>query len=477
MAMGRKDRDRQDVLWIAADEIVRGEGHVFYRALNNLFRRHDFDAFVEAEVQKSGVFSNGVGRPSVAPGIYFRMSLVGYFEGLSSERGVAWRCADSMALREFLGYEMTKETPDHSTLSRWRRKLPLAVHHAVFEWVVRMSRQEGILKGRKVAIDSTTLEASAAMKTIVRKADGATYRQYLKKLAKAEGIDDPTPQDLQRMDRKRPGKKVSNRTWKSKTDGDARIARLKAGNTHMAYKAENAIDIESRITVAAEVHMADRGDTLTIHKTLLAADETTMRAGVGGGIKTVILDRGYHSDAVVRDLQSKGFRGYVAEPKRGTRNWQRQRRRDGDQVVDERQKAYYANRRRARSETGKQLQKKRAEFPERAFAHLKRTGGLARVFVRGRWEVGKKLQTHVAAANLGVILRALIGIGTPRNLQGRSKAFLDTLFSVVSVLAGALLILMGLRNRSRKYKRNSGHQWGSSRVMIAIPGRLLTETT
>lgn len=474
MAMGRKDRDRQDVIWIAADEIVRGEGHVFYEALNNLFKRYDFDVFVEAEVEKSRVFSNGVGRPSVAPGIYFRMSLVGYFEGLSSERGVAWRCADSMALRDFLGYEMTRETPDHSTLSRWRRKLPLAVHHAVFEWVVRMSRQEGILKGRKVAIDSTTLEANAAMKTIVRKADGATYRQYLKKLAKAEGIDDPTQQDLQRMDRKRSGKKVSNRTWKSKTDGDARIARLKAGNTHMAYKAENAIDIESRITVAAEIHTADRGDTLTIHKTLLAADETTMRAGVEGGIETVILDRGYHSDAVLGDLHSQGISGYVAEPKRGTRNWQRQRRRDGDEVVDERQQRYYANRRRARSETGKQLQKKRAEFPERAFAHLKKTGGMARVFVRGRWEVGKKLQSHVSAANLGVILRALIGIGTPRSLQGRSKAFLDALFRVVSVLAGVILVITGLLNRSRKYKRNSGHRWDSRSAMTAIPDRLMT---
>ena len=477
MAMGRKDRDQQDVLWIAADEIVRVEGHVFYRALNKLFKRYDFDAFVEAEVEKSGVFSNGVGRPSVAPGTYFRMSLVGYFEGLSSERGVAWRCADSIALRDFLGYEMTKETPDHSTLSRWRRKLPLAVHHAVFEWVVRMSRQEGILKGRRVAIDSTTLEANAAMKTIVRKADGATYRQYLKKLAKAEGIEDPTPQDLQRMDRKRPGKKVSNRSWKSKTDGDARIARLKAGNTHMAYKAENAVDIESRITVAAEVHTADRGDTITINKTLLAADETTMRAGVEGGIKDVILDRGYHSDSVLVDLESKGYRGYVAEPKRDTRNWQRQRKRDGEQVVADRQKAYYANRRRARSAAGKRLQKKRAEFPERAFAHLKRTGGLARVFVRGRREVGKKLQTHVAAANLGVILRALIGIGTPRNLQGRSKAFLETLSGVASVLAAALLVLMDLLNRSRKYKRDSGHRWVSSRVMITIPGRLLPAST
>ncbi|MEO6325202.1 MAG: transposase, partial [Thermoanaerobaculia bacterium] len=417
MAMGRKELDRQDVMWIAADEIVRGEGHVFYRALNNLFKRHDFDSFAEGVVEKSRVFSNGVGRPSVAPGIYFRMTLVGYFEGLSSERGIAWRCADSMSLREFLGYEMTKEMPDHSTLSRWRRKLPLSVHRAVFEWIVRLARQEGILKGRKIAIDSTTLEANAAMKTIVRKADGATYQQYLKKLAQAEGIENPKAQDLQRMDRKRKTKKVSNRTWKSESDGDARIARMNAGNTRMAYKVENAIDIESRITVAAEVHLADQGDTATIHKTLLAADETTMKAGVEGGIKTVIADRGYHSDAVLLNMHAKGYRGYVAEPKRGTRNWQKQRRRDGDEAVAARQQAFYANRRRGQSKAGKQLQKKRAEFPERAFAHLKRTGGLARVFVRGRREVGKKLQSYMGAANVSVRL-------TPYLIRGGGLASL-----------------------------------------------------
>ena len=434
MAMGRKERDRQDVMWIAADEIVRGEGHIFYVALNNLFRRHGFDEFVEGLVEKSKVFADGVGRPSVAPGIYFRMSLVGYFEGLSSERGIAWRCADSMSLREFLGYELTQETPDHSTLSRWRRKLPEAAHREVFEWVVKMAREEGILKGRKVAIDATTLEANAAMKSIVRKADGATYQDYLKKLAKAEGIENPTPQDLQRMDRKRRGKKLSNRNWKSKTDGHARIARLKDGRTHMAYKVENAMDIESRITVASEVHAADQGDPQTIGKTLLAADETVMNAGVPGGIETAIADRGYHADAVLEDLAQKGYKAFIAEPKRGKRNWKQQRRRDGDEVVDRRKRVFYANRRRTRSQTGRGLQKKRAEYPERGFAHLKRTGGLARLFVRGKREVTKKVQSYVTAANLGVILFALIGIGTPRSLQGRLRRAVEVLFALIRSL-------------------------------------------
>ena len=434
MAMGRKDRDRQETMWIASGEIVRGEGHVFYVALNNLFRRHSFDQFVEGLIETSGIFADGVGRPSVAPGIYFRMSLVGYFEGLSSERGIAWRCADSMSLREFLGYELTQETPDHSTLSRWRRKLPEKAHREVFEWVVKMAREEGILKGRKVAIDATTLEANAAMKTIVRKADGATYQDYLKKLAKAEGIEHPTPKDLQRMDRKRRGKKVSNRNWKSKTDGHARIARLKDGRTRMAYKVENAMDIESRITVASEVHAADQGDSKTIGKTLLSADETVMNAGVAGGITDAIADRGYHADTVLEEMEIKGYRAYIAEPNRGRRNWKAQRRRDGDDVVTRRQRVFYVSRRRSRSRRGRSLQKKRAEYPERGFAHLKRTGGLARVFVRGRREVTKKVQSYVAAANLGVILHALLGIGTPRSLQGRLRKALAAVFTLVGSL-------------------------------------------
>lgn len=438
MAMGRKDRERQDTMWVAVSEIARSEGHVFYAALNRLFQKHGFDAFVEGLVEKSGLFASGMGRPSVAPGIYFRMSMVGYFEGLSSERGIAWRCADSMSLREFLGYELTQDTPDHSTLSRWRRNLPEKLHREVFEWVVGVAREEKILKGRRVAIDSTTMEANAAMKSIVRKADGATYQDYLKKLAKAEGIENPTPQDLQRLDRKRRGKRASNKDWKSKTDTNARIARMKDGRTHMAYKVENAMDVQSRITLAAEVHMADQGDPATVARTLLSADETVMNAGVEGGIHEVILDRGYHADAVLETLEEKGFRGYVAEPKRGRRNWTKQRRRDGDERVTRRQRALYGNRRRSRSGRGRQFQKLRAEFPERGFAHLKRTGGLTRVFVRGKREVTKKVQSYVAAANLSVILHALLGMGTPRGLQGRVRNALAAILSVWRFLSAPL---------------------------------------
>ena len=262
-----------------------------------------------------------------------------------------------MSLREFLGYELTQETPDHSTLSRWRRNLPETLHREVFEWVVLTAHEEGVLKGRKVAIDSTTMEANAAMKSIVRKADGVTYQAYLKKLAKAEGIENPTPQHLQRMDRKRRGKKASNKEWKSKTDSHARMARLKGGRTRMAYKVENVMDIQSRITVAAHVHLADQADPATIGKTVLSTDETVMNAGIEGGIEDVILDRAYHADAVLEKLDETGYRAYIAEPKRGRRNWTKQSKRDGDERVARRKRVFYGNRRRSRSRRGRHLQR------------------------------------------------------------------------------------------------------------------------
>ena len=175
------------------------------------------------------------------------MLLVGYFEGISSEREIAWRCADSLSLREFLGYELTERTPDHSTLSGLRRKLNVALHREIFEWVLQVAREEGILKGRRVALNATTLQANASMKkSLVRRCDGSSYQKYLKKLAKAEGIEEPTKEDLQQLDRGRKGKKLSNKSWKSSTDSQTRITKMKDGTTRLAYKAENAVGPSER---------------------------------------------------------------------------------------------------------------------------------------------------------------------------------------------------------------------------------------
>ena len=207
------------------------------------------------------------GRPSMAPGVYFRSLLIGYFEGLDSERGIAWRTADSLSLRKFLGYALDEATPDHSTISRTRRLYWLETHKAIFRWVLKILDEEGLISGRTVSIDATTLEANAAMKSIVRRDNGQSYNDYLKELAHAAGIENPTREQLARLDRKRK-KKGSNQEWKSPSDPDARITKMKDGRTHLAHKAEHAVDLTSGALLALTLQPADQGDTTTIHKTL-----------------------------------------------------------------------------------------------------------------------------------------------------------------------------------------------------------------
>jgi len=372
------------------------------------------------------------------------MLLVGYFEGLSSERGIAWRCADSLSLREFLGYELTERTPDHSTLSGLRRKLNVPLHREIFEWILGVAREEGILKGRRVALDATTLQANASMKkSLVRRCDGSSYQKYLKKLAKAEGIEEPTKEDLQRLDRGRKGKKLSNKSWKSSTDSEARITKMKDGTTRLAYKAENAVDLPSGVIVAAEVHGADQGDPATLPRTLQQADETLMQVGIEGGIQDIVADRGYHADAVVDRLQTLGYRTCIAErPQK--RNWKAVARRVGHETMRRLRRAFRRNRRRLRSAAGRQLQKLRAEYPERSFAHLCVTGGLRRVYVRGRENVQKRLQLHAAAANLGIVMRKILGAGTPRGLQGRLAALVALFFALMGAFRHVLDLMEGI---------------------------------
>jgi transposase len=442
--MGRRRTERQGALFVEAEELARPEGRTFYTALNDLLSGHGFDRFCEERVSAEKVFDETMGRPSVPPGVYFRMLLVGYFEGLSSERGIAWRCADSLSLREFLGYELTERTPDHSTLSGLRRKLDVALHREIFEWVLQVAHEEGLLKGRRVALDATTLQANASMKkSLVRRCDGSSYQKYLKKLAKAEGIEEPTKEDLQRLDRGRKGKKLSNKSWKSSTDGEARITKMKDGTTRLAYKAENAVDLSSGVIVAAEVHGADQGDPATLPRTLQQADETVMQAGIEGGIQDIVADRGYHADAVVDRLQALGYRTCIAErPQK--RNWKAVACRVGHETMRRLRRAFRRNRRRLRSAAGRQLQRLRAEYPERSFAHLCVTGGLRRVFVRGRKNVQKRLQLQAAAANLGIVMRKILGAGTPRGLQGRLAAHVALFSALMGAFRHVLDLMEGI---------------------------------
>jgi transposase len=440
-------------MWVATSDLPKSPGHPFYQRLNRVLAANSFDAFVEASCRR--FYAAKMGRPSLPPGRYFRLMLLGYFEGLGSERGMAWRAADSLAIRSFLGLELDEAAPDHSTISRTRRLIDVETHERVFTWVLERLAKEGLLVGKTVGIDATTLEANAAMRTIVRRDTGASYDEFLKGLAKASGIKTPTREALARLDRRRK-KKGSNDDWTSPSDPDAKITKMKDGRTHLAHKAEHAVDVDTGAIVAVTVQGADEGDTTTIGKTLEEAEEqldAVMESGDGDelhfdGLSEVVADKGYHSDRIMIELEGLGWRSYVSEPDRGRRKWK-------DDNLDA-QEAVYANRRRIRGERGKRLQQMRGELLERPFAHLYETGGMRRTHLRGHTNILKRLLIHAAGFNLGLVMRASIGVGTPRGLQGALKAFLGSLARLIRSLDPVLGAIMGDPHTNRLRPR----AWG-----------------
>jgi transposase len=419
MAMGtRKKRQRQEALWYGG-ELPTAPGHPFYKRLNEVLDAAKFDPFCETSC--AAFYHQKLGRPSLPPGQYFRIMMIGFFEGLDSERGIAWRVADSLTLRQFLSIGLDEKTPDHVTISRTRRLIDSETHHRIFNFVLEQLARTGLIKGKTIGVDSTTLEANAAMKSIVRRDTGENYMTYLKRLAEAEGIVAEDAAALLRMDRKRK-KKTSNDEWKNPSDGEAEVTKLKDGRTAFAYKAENAVDMETGAIVAVTTHGGAAADTSTVKETVIdaalaVADLIAEQTTEGkyevhpDGVQEVVADKGYHSNEVVLGLTEMAVRTYIAEPDRGRRNW----------IGKAAEKvAVYDNRRRIQANRGKNLQRQRGERIERNFAHQFDTGGLDRLYVRGKENVSKKFLIQAAACNLALLMRSRYGSGKPR--AGHDKA-------------------------------------------------------
>jgi transposase len=397
--------------------LPKSQGHAFYRSLNELLAEVHFDRTVEEKCIP--FYHSHLGRRSIPPGVYFRMLLVGYFEGIGSQRGIAWRCGDSLSLREFLGIPLTKETPDHSSLTRVRDRLPLEIHTAVFQWVLKLAADKGLIKGKTVAVDSTTLEANAAMKSIVRRDTGEDWNEYLRRLLQEqEGVENPTDEELRRFDRNRKDKRVSNEEWMSSTDEASCIGKMKDGRTHLLYKAEHAVDLETEVVLAAPMYHGDFGDPDTMVDSLMDAQTNLSEAGIDVEITEAPADKGYHATDTLELADSLNIRTYIPEPKRrGKRNW--------EGVPEEKRRAVLNNRRRIRGARSKRLQRLRSERVERSFAHICETGGARRSWLRGLEKVQKRYLIAVAAHNLGLIMRKVFGIGTPRGLQAEGGLVLS----------------------------------------------------
>lgn len=442
MSMRPRPTEKQPELWIATSDLARTPGHPFYERLNAVLAEAGFDAFVEEQCRS--YYAEGKGRPSIPPGTYMRMLLVGFFEGLDSERGIAWRCADSLSLRHFLGLDLSERTPDHSSLCRIRQRLDVEVYEEIFAFVLKVLARKGLLKGRTIGVDATTLEANAALRSIVRRDDGTGYEEYLNTLAKASGIETPTRMDRAKIDKKRP-KKGSNDDWKHPHDPDAKITKLKDGRTHLGHKAEHSVDMVTGAVLAVTVQDATLGDSTSLLTTMEATIENVRAVHqdpeCDGTLSDRVLtewvaDKGYHSNATMELMETCELSGYISEPDRGCRRWRNKHvARDGT----------YANRRRIATKRGKKLMRKRGELLERTFAHCLVTGAMRRTHLRGHENILKRYLVHVAGFNLSLVMRQMLGVGTPRGFAAVAGACRELLSHVMRALLGIALP----RNRFR----------------------------
>ena len=429
MALGRR-KGKQASLWVAGKDLPRSMGHPFYSALEKVLVAGDFDRFVEDLCAEH--YAKRQGRPSIPPGVYFRMLFVGYFEGMTSQRGIAWRCQDSLSIRDFLGLGPTERSPDHSSMTVIRQRLPFEIFEAVFRFVLECAQEHGLVKGKTVAVDATFLEASAAMKSIVRRDTGENWGEYIKRLAEEEGVENPSDDDARRLDRKRK-KSVSNEEWVSETDPDSRIAKMKDGRTHLAYKAEHAVDLDTDVVVAASVYRADHSDYESAANTLDDANEHLAAVDEELAIEEAVMDKGYHAVDTLVACERRAIRTYVPERQAsGRRNWK-------DKPVGS-EHAFRGNRRRIRGPRNAGLQRRRSELVERSFAHSCESGGGRRSHLRGLYDVSKRWIVHLAARNLGAVIRSVTGVGTPRAHQAEEGA--------VSLLHGAMTALIRLQART-----------------------------
>jgi len=430
MAMG-KMKPKEQTLFVSYDDLPRSAGHPFYVKLNELLEEAGFDRWLEKRCAQYYSQEEKRGQPSIPPGVYFRMLLVGYFEGIDSQRGIAWRCSDSLSLRDFLGIALGYQTPDHSTMTNTRKRLPPEVFTEMFQFVLQIAVVKDLVAGKTVGVDSTTLEANAAMKSIMRRDTGEDWKQYVTRLMREEGVieatHEPSDEEVRRYDKKRKNKKVSNEEWVSKTDPDSRIAKMKDGRTHLAYKAEHVVDLKSDLVLAAEILPADQGDTQTMMDSVLQAQINLQAANSPQQIEEAAADKGYHAAENLELCDAFSVRSYIPERQ------QPHEARWSDKPP-EMKRATYNNRRRVRRAKGRALQRLRSELCERTFAHICDSGGMRRTWLRELVNVSKRYVIAAAAHNLGRILRKLFGIGKPRVLQGEGGFAALAYFAVTCVL-------------------------------------------
>jgi transposase len=431
-----KKKAAQSEFWIAADQVVTSARSGFYAKLDETLESFGFAAKVR-EVCAPAYDKSGVGRPGIDPAVYLKMLMVGFFEDLPSERAIAARCADSIAIRQFLGYELTEVTPDHSSLSIIRQRLAGPIYEQVFTLVLSALQQHGLLRGKNVGFDSSVMEANASLRGLVNRNTGEAYWDYVKRLAAQSGIDPENSAAVRKFDRQRP-KKMSNQEWENPDDPDAKIGPKKDGATDMIYKPQTVVDLDTGAIVGADVLPGDQADTQAAAPSILEAQQNINVACEQDRnemtVQTATADKGYYAVGPLQELQREQIKTVICDPVSNRRM---------DKLELDEQRTVKAAGRSTRSQYGKELLSKRGQHIERAFAHILDCGGMRRATLRGLQNLQKRFKLAAAFYNLSQLMRQLFGVGTPKQCEAMGRATLGRfLYRWVIGLLAALANLM-----------------------------------
>lgn len=441
-----KTPDTQQSLWLPTAEIVSTPAGGFYQKLDEALSSFGFGDRVRALCEPFYCTDESVGgRPGIDPEVYFKMLLVGFFEDISSERGIATRCGDSLSIRQFLHYSLTETTPHHSSFTRIRQRLDDSVYDDVFGLILAALKEQNLLKGKNIAIDASTIEANASLKSLEHRMTGEAYRQYVKRLAKEAGVDTDDPAAVSRFDKKRPGRKTSNKDWQNPHDPDAKIGPTKRGSMRMIYKPEHIVDLDTGAILDVDIRPGDEADTHELAAKIFSAEER-VNGALGNDPDTKLFesatgDKGYYSVAELRELYAEGIRINVKDPIDNRRL---------DKLSDEDRAVVESARHTTSSESGKDLMKRRGMHLERSFAHILDDGGGRRTTLRGRSNILKRYRIQAMGMNLSLLMRALIGVGTP-------KQALATAFSAIETMICAVVTLLVALSRGNARNLSSGH--------------------
>jgi transposase len=424
-----KTPESQQSIWISSIDIVSSPASNFYQKLDGALRSFGFGDKVRALCEPFYCSDETVGgRPGIDPEVYFKMTLIGFFENISSERGLAARCADSLSIRQFLKYDLTELTPHHSSLSRIRQRLNDELYQQIFGLGVAALKQHKLIKGGNISIDASTIEANASLKSLKNRFTGEEYRQYIKRLAEEAGVDTSDPAAVSRFDRKRPGRKTSNADWQNPHDPEAKVGPTKRGTTRMVYKSENVVDLDTGAVLDVDVRPGDESDHHELAQKLFDAE---MRVNVALDnpadaklIASVTGDKGYYNLAAMGRLRESGIRVNIKDPIRNRRI---------DKLDDKDRSTVRSAQRTTASASGKDLMKRRGMHLERSFEHILDEGGGRRTTLRGRSNILKRYRIQALGYNLSLLMRTLIGIGTPK--QAIAKAFYGLETTILALLS------------------------------------------